>query len=52
MKQLTECELVNVNKKGKWSYYSINNTTFQEYIKYINSISTDKKDIKTSCKCD
>ncbi len=31
MKILTECNLVNSRKEGKWTYYSINGEKFSEF---------------------
>jgi ArsR family transcriptional regulator len=35
MKQLTECNLVNMRKDGKLSYYSLNNDTIKELIEFF-----------------
>ncbi|MEE1117892.1 ArsR/SmtB family transcription factor [Methanosphaera sp.] len=38
MKQLTECNLINVRKDGKMSYYSLNKDTLNEYLEFFNEI--------------
>lgn len=38
MKQLTECKLMNVKKKGKMCYYSINKDTLNEYIDFFEKM--------------
>ncbi|MBQ8435272.1 MAG: metalloregulator ArsR/SmtB family transcription factor [Oscillospiraceae bacterium] len=38
MKILSECELVNTEKIGKWSHYSLNRNTISEFKQFINNI--------------
>ena len=42
MKILTECNLLNSKKNGKWQIYSINSEKFKEFMLYIMRISCDK----------
>ena len=42
MKILTECNLLNSKKNGKWQIYSINSEKFKEFKLYIMRISCDK----------
>lgn len=43
MKILTECDLVNLRKDGKWAYYSINCNKFSEFKTVIGDISCIKE---------
>lgn len=38
MKILTECDLVNARKDGKWAYYSLNSETLTEFKKFISEL--------------
>lgn len=38
MKVLSECNLVNVRKDGKWCYYSLNESVFNELNKYFENL--------------
>lgn len=38
MKILVECTMVNVRKEGKWSYYSLNCDTLNEFKDFIVSL--------------
>ena len=42
MKILTECNILNSKKTGKWQIYSINSENFNEFKLYIMRISCDK----------
>ena len=53
MKILSETNLVNVRKDGKWSYYSINNEVIKEaksYFEKIDCCSVKAKENCCSCK--
>lgn len=55
MKILTECNLVNSRKEGKWTYYSINNEKFSEFKSSVSEFtckasSEKKSDGKCCCK--
>ena len=39
MKILTECNLVNSRKEGKWTYYSINSKKFSEFKSAVSKLS-------------
>lgn len=51
MKVLSDCELVNDRKEGKWHHYSINCKRFTEYKNYIASITCSKSqnEMKSCC---
>ena len=38
MKILSECGLVNTEKIGKWSHYTLNRNTISEFKQFINNI--------------
>ncbi|SNR98915.1 transcriptional regulator, ArsR family [Anaerovirgula multivorans] len=40
MKVLQKAELVNIDKRGKWMYYSINDKRAQELCKMVKEITT------------
>ena len=42
MKILTDCNLVNSRKEGKWTYYSISCCMFKEFKAYFDSITCYK----------
>jgi len=44
MKILQQAGLVNSRKEGKWIYYTLNKSTFDEICNYINYVSTYKED--------
>ena len=47
MKILSDCNLVNARKEGKWAYYSINCETFSEFRTYIGNLTCCRnKDVK------
>ncbi|MCH4179177.1 MAG: metalloregulator ArsR/SmtB family transcription factor [Megasphaera sp.] len=50
MKILCECGLVHTRKEGKWSHYSLNCETFQEYKAFISSLTCCKKEGRCDCK--
>ncbi|MCR5290387.1 MAG: metalloregulator ArsR/SmtB family transcription factor [Treponema sp.] len=55
MKILTECNLVNSRKEGKWTYYSINSGKFSEFKDAVSEFtskasSAKKSDGKCCCK--
>ena len=39
MKILTECNLVNSRKEGKWTYYSINGETFSAFMDAVSEFT-------------
>lgn len=39
MKILTDCNLVNWRKEGKWTYYSINSRKFSEFKSAVSKLS-------------
>ena len=39
MKILTECNLVNARKEGKWTYYSINCNKFSEFKEAVSQFA-------------
>ena len=43
MKILTDCNLVDFKKDGKWVHYSINTKAFSEFKKEIKSLTGKKK---------
>ncbi len=44
MKQLVQSKLVEVTKKGQWSYYKLNQKTINEFKKFLEtSIETKKQ---------
>ena len=43
MKILTDCNLVDFKKEGKWVHYSINTKAFSEFKKEIKSLTGKKK---------
>lgn len=49
MKQLTDSGLVNVTKKGKWSYYSINSNTIDEFKDFLDNYKVMSN--KSQCGC-
>lgn len=49
MKTLTEARLVEVRKDGKWSYYSINCPTLQQFKNFVHTLSCTKD--KGVCVC-
>lgn len=49
MKILCECGLVNVRKDGKWSHYSLNCVTLNEFKTYIDGLSCNNP--TESCDC-
>ncbi|MCR4939806.1 MAG: metalloregulator ArsR/SmtB family transcription factor [Treponemataceae bacterium] len=52
MKILTDCDLVNFRKDGKWVYYSINCQKFSEFKTFIEDISSKKNYLSSSnCEC-
>lgn len=53
MKVLSDCQLVNSYKDGKWHHYSINCNKFKEYKEYIASITccNEEEHFSKSCGC-
>lgn len=47
MKQLTNANIVVPTTKGKWTYYSLNNETFEQMAKFLNFVSKAKE----NCSC-
>ena len=51
MKILTDCNLVNSRKEGKWTYYSINNETFSNFKNAVSEFTcktSSKKKVNAS----
>jgi ArsR family transcriptional regulator len=44
MKVLTDCQLVNARKEGKWTYYTLNEVTIQSFKHFITEITTSKSE--------
>jgi len=52
MKTLTDCNLVNSRKAGKWTYYSINNETFSAFKDAVSQFTCKSSVEETSAgKC-
>ena len=54
MKILTDCNLVNSRKEGKWTYYSINCEKFSEFKNTVSEFtckSDDKEQSTGTCCC-
>ena len=54
MKILTECNLVNSRKEGKWTYYSINSETFSTFKNAVSDFTRKTSVNKKSagmCSC-
>lgn len=51
MKTLTECNLVNSRKDGKWTYYSINCEKFMNFKNTVAQFSCKPTSAEKSCKC-
>ena len=54
MKILTDCNLVNSRKEGKWIYYSINCKKFSEYKSAVSQFTcktTSEKKTDKKCRC-
>ena len=54
MKILTECNLVNWRKEGKWTYYSINCEKFSEFKSAVSEFTCKTPNLKKSagqCYC-
>ena len=54
MKTLTDCNLVNSRKEGKWTYYSINCEKFTDFKNTISEFtfkSEEEKKCGTKCCC-
>lgn len=52
MRILCECELVNVRKEGKWSYYRLNMDTLMQFRLYIESLICGNIRVDESSICD
>ena len=48
MKILTECNLVNSRKEGKWTYYSINCEKFLEFKSAVSEFTCETSSSKKS----
>ena len=44
MKILCDCKLVNGRKEGKWTYYSLDDKTVQDFRAFLETITTAKED--------
>lgn len=44
MKILCECNLIISRKKGKWTYYSLNNETLSDFKIFISTLSCKKEE--------
>ena len=52
MKILTDCNLVNSRKEGKWTYYSINCKKFSEFKSSVSEFTCKTSTVKKSAgKC-
>ena len=54
MKTLTDCNLVNSRKEGKWTYYSINCEKFSEFKNAVSEVACKTsagKKTSGSCCC-
>ena len=51
MKILTECGIVNADRRGAWMYYTLNGETVKRITAYWSQITSDKKDCicRTGC---
>ena len=49
MKILTECELINTRKEGKWSYYSLNCDTILAYREFVGNLVCNKNLSESGC---
>ncbi|WNY28361.1 hypothetical protein MmiEs2_05460 [Methanimicrococcus stummii] len=43
MKTLCDCRLVNSRKEGKWTYYSLNDETMQDFQTFLKELTTTKE---------
>ena len=50
MKILTDCNLVNSRKEGKWTYYSINNETFSDFKDAVSQFTCKTSAGKCCCR--
>lgn len=48
MKILTDCNLVNWRKEGKWTYYSINYNKFSEFKSAVSQFTCETSPAKKS----
>ena len=48
IKILFECELIDVRKEGKWSYYSLNHDTLTAFKHFVDRLSCCEND---NCSC-
>ena len=48
MKILTDCNLVNSRKEGKWTYYSINGEKFSEFKNAVSEFTCKPDGVKKS----
>ena len=48
MKILCDCGLVNSRKDGKWTHYSLNDATIDQFTSFFRKITTEKE----NCICD
>lgn len=49
MKILCSCNLVQASKEGKWSHYTLNRRTFDEFISFITKTTISPNDEKENC---
>ena len=52
MKILCDCRLVNGRKEGKWIYYSLDETTVQEFKNFLSEVTSCKENgmcVETLC---
>ena len=55
MKILCDCGLVKGHKKGKWTYYSLNEERIKEFKNFLCAITADKEDCickEEGCNCE
>lgn len=51
MKILSDCDLVNTRKEGKWSYYSLNCKTLSAYREFIGGLVCNASSGEGRCLC-
>ncbi len=51
---LSDCSLIKTRKDGKWSHYSMNMETMEEYMNYVNTLyiaALASAESKGDCNC-
>lgn len=49
MKILSECDLVCGRQEGKWTHYSLNEKSFEEFKDFLNMLSSPKDECICNC---